>query len=153
MKKNAYFEEFARVCEEWTRKHDAHKAAKQSIIDAFGWDSDELKAWYAEKEQMTFPFSQGTCKAYRAWRYSEGDEVIMEDFTWDAERHDFIETLRKAGIETFVVTNASTGLMTDLHGYAAEGCEMLGLCAIAKKTHRFGEDKEERIMGVRFKVC
>ncbi len=34
-------------------------------------------------------------KAFRAWRSSETDEVIMEDFTWETECHDFIDTLRK----------------------------------------------------------
>ena len=37
-------------------------------------------------------------------------------------KQQIIDTLRKADIETLVVTNQSTGLMEDLHGYAAEGC-------------------------------
>ena len=81
-----------------------------------GYGSPELEAWYAEKEEP-FPFSSGANKAYRAWKYSPTDEVIMEDYCWDTERHDFIETLRKAGVKTFVTVNKSTGLMEDLHGY------------------------------------
>ena len=76
----------------------------------------------------------------------------MDDFTWDRERHDFIDTLRKAAIQTLVVTNQSTGLMEDLHGYAAEGCEMLGLCTITKKSDRWGEETEEQVMGIRFRL-
>ena len=67
-------------------------------------------------------------------------------------KQQIIDTLRKAGIETLVVTNQSTGLMEDLHGYAAEGCTMLGLCTITKKSRRFGEETEEQIMGIRFKL-
>ena len=119
MKTNTYFEELDRIARDFEEKHEAHKALKQQIIDTKGWDSEELKAWYKEEEEtFQYPISAGARKAYRAWRYSDTDEVIMDDFTWERERHDFIDTLRKAGIQTLVVTNQSTGLMEDLHGYA-----------------------------------
>ena len=152
-KTNAYFEELNRIAHEFEKRHDAHKKLKQEIIDTKGWDSEELKTWYDEEENdFQYPISAGACKAFRAWRYSETDEVIMDDFTWDRERRDFIDTLRKAGIQTLVVTNQSTGLMEDLHGYAAEGCEMLGLCTITKKSDRWGEETEEQVMGIRFRL-
>ena len=150
---NGHFAEIERIGHEHGRRCGEHEAKKQGIIEEFGWDSEELKAWYKEEEEnFQYPISDGACKAYRAWRYSETDEVIMDDFTWDRERHDFIDTLRKAGLETLVVTNQSTGLMEDLHGYAAEGCKMLGLCTITKKSRRFGEETEEQIMGIRFSL-
>ena len=152
MKNNTYFEELERIGAEWSEKHEAHKAKKQAIIDTFGWDSEELKAWYKEEEEMQFPYSQGTVKAYRAWKYSTGDEVIMDEFTWERERHDFIDTFRKAGIETFVTINQSTGLMEDIHGYIAEGCTMLGVCTITKKSNRYGQEMEVIIPGIRFQV-
>ena len=152
MKNNAYFEELERIGAEWTKKHEAHKAQKQEIIDTLGWDSEELKAWYAEEEQMQFPYSQGACKAYRAWRYTEGEELLFDDFVWEKEAADFIGTLRKAGIGTFVITNTSTALMENLHWFAAQGCTMEGLCTVTKKENRFGAEKEEQIMGIRFKV-
>ena len=92
MKNNTYFDEMYRIGHEWSEKHDAHEKLKEEIIKTRGWDSPELEAWYAEEEKMKFPFSNGANKACRAWRYSQGDEVIMEDFCWDAERHDFIDT-------------------------------------------------------------
>ena len=139
MKTNTYFEELDRIARDFETRHEAHKKLKQEIIDTKGWDSEELKAWYkAEEEEYKYPISQGACKAYRAWRYSETDEVIMDDFTWEGqETHDFIDTLRKAGLESLVVTNQSTGLMRNLHDFAAEGCEMLGLCTITKKDNRW----------------
>ena len=152
MKNNAYFEELERIGSEWTKMHEAHKKLQQQIIDTKGWDSEELKAWYAEEEQMQFPYSQGACKAYRAWKYSTADEILFDSFVWEKEAHDFIETFRSAGIETFVVTNQSTALMENLHWFAAEGCEMMGLCTITKKESRWGEEIEEQIMGIRFKV-
>ena len=152
-KENAYFTELEATARTYEEKHEAHKALKQQIIDEKGWDSEELKAWYREEEEnFQFPISSGACKAFRAWRYSETDEVVMNDFTWERERHDFIETLRKAGVKTMVITSQSTGLMEDLHGYAAEGCTMLGLCTITKKEDCFGEEKEVQIMGIRFEL-
>ena len=88
---------------------------------------------------------------HERWHNTQRSQ-LMDDFTWDRDRHDFIDTLRKAGIQTLVVTNQSTGLMEDLHGYAAEGCTMLGLCTITKKDTRWGEEKEEQIMGIRFQL-
>ena len=123
-----------------------------SIIKTRGWDSPELEVWYAEEEKMKFPFSNGANKAYRAWRYSQGDEVVMEDFCWTAERHDFIDTLRKAGLQSFVTVNNSTGLMEDIHGYIAEGCTLEGPCTIVKKDNRFGEEIQETIQGLRFRL-
>ena len=150
MKQNAFFDEMYRIGHDWSEKHAAHEKLKEEIIATKGWDSEELQAWYAEEEQMKFPFSSGANKAYRAWKYSQGDEVVMEDFTWERERHDFIDTLRKAGMKTFVTTNQSTGLMEDIHGFIAEGCTMQGLCTITKKSRCFGEETEETILGIRF---
>lgn len=155
MKTNTYFEELDRIARDFEERHEAHKALKQQIIDTKGLYSEEMDAWCKEEEEnFQYPISAGACKAYRAWRYSDSDtdEVIMNDFTWKKERHDFIDTLRKAGIQTLVVTNQSTSLMEDLHGYAAEGCTMLGLCTITKKETRWGEETEEQIMGVRFQL-
>ena len=152
MKNNTYFDELNRNACAWEQKHEAHNALKQQIIEEKGWDSEELKTWYEEEERMQFPYSQGACKAYRAWKYSTTDEVLFDDYVWDKEAHDFIDAFRKAGIETFVVTNQSTALMETLHWFAAEGCTMLGLCTVTKKENRWGVEKEEQIMGIRFKV-
>ena len=150
MKNNAFFDEMYRIGHEWSLANRAHEQLKEQIIREKGWDSEELKAWYAEEEK--FPFSNGANKAYRAWRYSQGDEVVMEDFCWTAERHDFIDTLRKAGLQSFVTVNNSTGLMEDIHGYIAEGCTLEGPCTIVKKDNRFGEETEETIQGLRFSL-
>ena len=151
-KENTYFDKLERIGREFTARQEAHKKLKQEIIDTYGWDSEELKAWYAQEEQMVFPYSQGACKAYRAWKYSATDEILFDDYVWEKEAHDFIDTFRKAGIGTFVVTNQSTALMENLHWFAAEGCEMLGLCTITRKENRWGEETEEQIMGIRFSV-
>ena len=148
MKNNAFFEHLEEIGREWQKRRDAHKALKDQIIAEHGWDSPELKAWYAEEEQI--PFSSGASKAFRAWKYSPcDDELVMEDHLWDSEVHDFIETLREAGLRTFVTTNQSTALMGNLHAFAAEGCTMLGLCTITKKSRW---DEDEQLLGIRFSL-
>ena len=152
---NAAFEAMKKTGRDWEEKRAAHQEKKQGIIDTSGWDSEELKAWYAEKEAMKFPFTQGESKAYRAWAetISRGeDELEMSDFLFDTEVEDFIKTLRKAGIPTMVYTNTSTAVMENIHHFAALGCTMTGLCTITRKESRWGGEEEARIQGIRFRI-
>lgn len=149
MKENKYFEEFELTAREWTKAHDEHKAKKDEIISTYGWDSEELKNWYNEEAQMKFPYSDGACKAYRAWKYTEGEEVEMNDFVWEKEAKSFIDTLRKAEIQSFVLTNTSTALMENLHWFQSLGCTIEGLCTITKKSVF---NKDEQVMGIRIIV-
>lgn len=151
---NIYFENLRRLGKEHTEQYKAHESLKDSIVENKGWDSPEMDAWYAEKKRLeeANPLLGGIGKAYRAWCYSQGKEVVMEDFCWDRDRHDFIDTLRKAGIRSFVTVNQSTGLMEDIHGYISEGCKMEGPCTIIKKDNRFGEETEETVLGLRFSL-
>ena len=92
-KDNAVFNEMYRIGRDWEKAREERRARKQEIIDTKGWDSEELKAWYAEDEAAKFPFSQGGNKAYRAWASSIGrqeNEVEMDDFLW--ERQGYIMT-------------------------------------------------------------
>ena len=154
-KNNTYFEKLEKIGHDFEEKRAAHQEKKQSIIDTYGWDSPELKAWYEEKEAMKFPFSNGACKAYRAWKTSlrrQQDEVEMEDFLWEKEVADFIDSLRQAGIKTFVYTNQSTAVMSNLHDFAANGCTMQGLCTIIRQENRYGEDEAYEVQGIRFSL-
>ena len=154
-KENAVFTEMYRIGHEWEKARHERKARKQEIIDTFGWDSEELKAWYAENDAVKFPFTQGANKAYRAWASSIGrqeDEIEMDDFLWDREVADFVDTLRRAGFSTFVYTNQSTAVMENLHAFAAEGCTMIGLCTITRHENRWGDEEPTEVMGIRFSI-
>ena len=140
---NTYFENLKKIGHDWEAARAERQARKQPIIDTYGWESEELKAWYAEDAAAKFPFESGVSKAYRAWAQSlsrKEDEVEMDDFLWEKEVTDFIETLRKAGIETFVYTNQSTAVMENLHQFAAAGCTMQGLCTITRQESRWLHD-------------
>ena len=152
---NTYFQNLKRIGHDWEAARVERKARKQQIIDTLGWDSDELKAWYEEDKAAKFPFEQGACKAYRAWKSSisrQENEVEMDDFLWEKEVEDFIDTLRQAGIATFVYTNQSTAVMENLHQFAAAGCRMEGLCTITRRENRWGEEEPYEVQGIRFSV-
>ena len=154
-RENAVFAEMYRLGREWEQAKKERQTRKQEIIDTKGWDSEELKAWYDEDEKAVYPFSQGANKAYRAWASSIGrqeDEVEMDDFLWEREVPDFVETLRKAGFMTFVYTNQSTAVMENLHQFAAEGCAMDGLCTVTRREDRWGDEEEAQVMGIRIRL-
>ena len=153
---NAYFEELKRIGHEYEAARVERKARKQQIIDSYGWESEELKAWYEEKNQMSYPIAAGACKAYRAWSRSlelENEELELDDFLWEREVADFVDCIKQAGIDTFIYTNQSTAVMENLHSFEKEGYRMDGLCTIKRMERRFGEDREETILGIHFTVC
>ena len=77
-RKNAYFETIRQIGHEHEEKRVKRQERKKQIIAAYGWESEELAAWYEEDSKVTYPIPQGVCKAYRAWMGSisrQEDEV------------------------------------------------------------------------------
>lgn len=98
-------------------------------------------------------FTDGQLKAYRAWIESTRDESSafeVRDLPWDKDTHDFVETLRAAGIAEFAVTDRSTALMQLLHLLTAEGCRMQGLCKVTRREVRWGSEGTEKYPGILF---
>ena len=105
-------------------------------------------AFFEAIEHTDKEFTSGAVKAYRAWKNSETSAVELREGLWDSEIHDFVETMRKAGIDWFIFTNQSTALMENLHALAAEGCTVCGLAAIIKD----GWPYQRRIKGIKIKL-
>ena len=152
---NTYFEELRKLGYEFEEQRRAHEAKKEEIIEKYGWESDELKAWYEEKAAMKFPIESGAMKAHWAWVRSlehGNEELEMNDFLWEKEVKDFVDALRKAGFKSFIYTNTSTAVMENLHQLAAEGCTMIGLCTIERMEDRWGKEEKVSIQGIRFEI-
>lgn len=148
MKPNASFDGMYRTGCEWQKRHRAYEKRRQKIIETDGWDSPEIETL---KEEPC-PISQGAGKALRAYRFTQGEEMLLDTFLWDRERADFIDALRKAGIKTFITVDHSTGLMEDIHGFIDLGCTLEGACKITQKVDRWGGEEEETLRGLRFRV-
>ena len=151
---NAYFENLRRLGKEHATQYKAHDALQDSIAEKYGWGSPEMDDWYAEQERLeaTNPVAGGIGKAYRAWYWGTTDELEMSDFLWDREVEGFVDTLRKAGIQTFVYTNQSTAVLENIHQLVAAGCVLEGPCTLTKKTEKWGKETEEQVLGLRFHV-
>ena len=153
---STYFDEMKAVCTAWESARDERTERKKQIINTYGYDSPEMDDWYAEDEAAeAFPYSGGEMKAYWVFknrRENDYDEFEMSDYCWDNELHDFIATLRKLGITKFKLTNQSTALMENIHGFIAEGCTMNGAHTLTKQSHRWGGEQTEKVMGILFKV-
>ena len=148
MKTNAYFESMTKTAETYEAARKALKDKKQEIVNTHGWDSSEMEAWKAEYEALKDPFTHGEWKALITWTRCEVDELLLEDFCWEEETADFIATLRKAGVQSFITTDRSTALMENIHAYIAAGCTLEGPVTIAKETWH----GTETVQGLRFGI-
>jgi len=93
-------------------------------------------------------YAEGRLQAYWAWWYSRNDEEIIEDgHLWCRDIPEFIDTMRQAGVESFITTNCSTDLMESLHGFVANGCT-IGELYVVKAKNEYDSDKQ----GIRIKL-
>ena len=121
----------------------------------------EEKAIRALKENVVFTelenkpscqWSAGEGMAYRAWRgsvYKKQTELELDDRLLEEEVHDFIATLRRAGIKSFVFSGTETystwfhdkipwwnrlerGIAEHLQDFEAEGCKIGHPCTIER---------------------
>lgn len=114
-----------------------------------------IKAWYEEEKKHPYPFSDGACKAYRAYTTSQNNQAStfeVSDLPWEKDYDDFVGTLRAAGIQTFVVTDKSTALMDGIHELTSRGCKLIGPVAITRKEFFFGSYQETEDRGLEFQV-
>ena len=148
MKTNAYFESMTKTAEAYEAACHSLKERREEIVRTHGWDSPEMKAWDAEKEALKNPFTRGEWKALTTWTHCESDELLLEDFCWEEETADFIATLRKAGVRSFVTTDRSTALMENIHAYIAAGCTLEGPTTVDKESWH----GTETVPGLQFRI-
>ena len=153
MKDNAFFEQMKQTIVRYEAERAERMARKRRIIKEKGFGSPELAAWYQEDKAAGFPFTNGAWSAYRAWEssvYRQESELDMDMPLSLGEFPDFLETLRKAGLCSFVYTCRSTATMDNLHDFVAHGCTMVGLCTITRRETRWGQEEPDEVCGIRF---
>ena len=112
-------------------------------------DGDAFWDWYKQQDEPEYPLTKGQTKALHLWYWNEREEMNFDDFVWEDEAKDFIDTLRAAGVKTFTVTNHSTSLMENMHWFQQNGCKLMGLCEV-EETDEWNRKHYGNKMGVRF---
>ena len=149
MEFNDYFQNMLHQLEEFYDKLNKAEEEKDDAVARFG-DSDEVDIYFEKCKEVRAqkPYSDGQLQALHLVERSNGDELVLNDFVWEDDIHDFIQTLRDGGVKEFVLANKSTSLMVDIHGFVNEGCTLSGLYKATKKGY-FGD---EEVIGLTFKI-
>ena len=84
---------------------------------------------------------------YRRSLENDNGEFECSELPWATDMSDFVDTLRKAGVKTIVVTEHSSALMENLHKLAVQGYTLDGLCTV---IHQNIWGEPENVYGIRF---
>ena len=119
--------------------------------------TEQTNAYFRALEQASneSPITDGKHRAYIAWFNSfrnQSSAFEVDDLPWPRDIHEFVETIRAAGVIEFAVTDRSTGLMEGLHKLAAEGCTMQGLCKVTRSETRWGGEGTKEYPGILFRT-
>ena len=152
-KTTAYFHHMYETASAFGKAKAEREKKKDALIAADDWDA--VSAWWEREKHITEPYTSGQYKAYWAFRNSseiETGDLEINDSLWEREVKDFSDTLKAAGVTTFVLTNQSTGLMEDIHNLEAQGWKLMGTCKLPVKEFRFGSDRIVEHLGLRFEI-
>ena len=119
--------------------------------------TEQTNTYFRALEQASgeSTLTDGKHRAYIAWFNSfrnQSSAFEVDDLPWPREIHEFVETIRAAGVTEFAVTDRSTGLMEGLHLLAAEGCAMQGLCKVTRNEMRWGGEGTTEYDGILFRT-
>ena len=154
LKDNYCFNLMKKTREKYEKIMSAHEEKKKSIIGTYSCDSPEVQEWYDRYFEIknSFPYTSGQYKAYCAWASSvrwHHKILVLDDFVWDQEMDDFIQTLKETGIKEFAYMNSSTAVMNNIHGFINGGYDFAGLYVIQNKD----KYRDNIVKGIRFKLA
>lgn len=150
---NAYFEKMQSIGIEYEQAKAERRIEKDNILKA--GNEAALEKWYERENHFPYPFSRGQTTAFRAWKESVdhcADIFECNDLPWDKDTHDFVVTLREAGITELAITDRSTALMEGLHLLEAEGCRLISLCKVSRTEKRWGGTEATEVLGILFNI-
>jgi len=79
-----------------------------------------------QKKAKIQPITGGEIDAYRVWKnYKKYGDFVCNDI-YKSSAEDFIKALREAGIDSFIYTDSSSGLMEGIHILYKLGCKIIG---------------------------
>ena len=113
------------------------------------------KAFHAARLHGEYPYSAGQVKAMRAWADSvenRANEVELTKALYRSEIKAFIETLRKAGIKTFTITDSSDRIYENIGAFVDAGCTDEGYFTVRKLEFDGIRDHYVDSHGIRFSL-
>ena len=153
---NNYFRTMNDIGKGYEAARAQRRLEKGRLMEANDWEG--VKRWNErEEKEFPYPFSRGQMSAFRAWqntnthKSSVDEESVLEvnDLPWDGGAHDFIQTIKQAGIRYFAITDRGTALMEMLHVFKdEEGCKLIGLCKVDRIEERWGGIEVEACNGI-----
>ncbi len=136
------FETMKARSDEYIEKFNALADAGQNALDTYGpysaecFSARELISDFRKKNEVLY--NRGQCIAYRAYNnYKNGIYsvfVVDENFYDASDVKDFLDILREAEIETFILTCKSTSLMENIHDLVGYGCVLVEPCKVMKHS-------------------
>ena len=154
MEKIVYFEDMKQIVLAYADQMEALRNRKETMLANHEYESEELERVYQEIKELknNNPYTSGEYKAYYAYSNSlrDGeDEIIVRDFLWDSEVEDFTNTMKTAGVKSFIYANESSSVMHNIHGLADHGYTIGGLYKkLIEASSRF--DRDRIVYGIRF---
>lgn len=136
------FETMKARSDEYMKKFNELATAGQTALDTYGpYSAESLAARelisdFRKKNEVSY--NRGQCIAYLAYsNYKNGTYpsfVVDEDFYVASDIKDFLDTVREAEIETFILTCKSTSLMENIHDLVEYGCVLVEPCKVMKHS-------------------
>ena len=157
MDKIAYFEDMNAIANKYWNYRNEFEATKDKIYEEYGYDSDEMKQYYAKAKEIASnnPYTSGEYRALRMYNESINNgynELILNDRIgglWYNEVEDFINCLKVAGVKSFVYIDDSTMLMRNIHGFSENGFIFDSLY-VRKEKDPFFNHHVDIYRGIRF---
>lgn len=131
--------------DEYVNKCHEYDIAKEAVRGVLS--DDDFVEWLRGNDAPACPFSSGQYEAYELVTRCTGDELQVSKSIIESDAGDFVDTLRALGVKSFVLTVASSALMSTMHALDDSGCMIQGLCKVD------GEEpwnRGDKVNGVRF---
>lgn len=123
--------------------------------------NDEVKAYFEGMNEMidnqrkyggNFPYSRGDMDALRTYnrcRKNGIEELECSELPWLEDVEDFVNTMKEAGAEFFIITDEGTALMECIHRMTDLGCSIDGTYRVTRINNW---QEEKTILGIRMKI-
>ena len=74
--------------------------------------------------------SSAVIRAYIESLDRNWDDINFEMIIWSEKIPEIVQSLKELGIESFTLSDQSTGLMSELHEFIKAGCKLVGCTEI-----------------------